>query len=146
MSIDGIFAMFGFPEDGTSKETGKLLEDISEYKDSPHFKLGMFKKLIMNGTVFKKQVLKFFSKSDPELDMKGVDDAGEYMMYTRAYYWIQSCKVRNKEWKLALSNYASDELLVAVKLSINYFESTEEYEKCAFLKKIQDFIEKCLAK
>ena len=73
-------------------------------------------------------------------------DAGEYMMYTRAYYWIQSCKVRNKEWKIALSNYASDEFLVAVKLSINYFESTEEYEKCAFLKKIQDFIEKCLAK
>jgi len=146
MSINGIFAMFGFPDDETNKETGKILEDISEYKDSPHFKLGMFKKLIMNGTVFKKQVLKFFSKSDPELDMKGIDDAGEYMMYTRAYYWIQSCKVRNKEWKLALSNYASDEFLVAVKLSINYFESTEEYEKCAFLKKIQDFIEKCLAK
>ena len=38
MSINGIFAMFGFPDDGTDKETGKILEDISEYKNSPHFK------------------------------------------------------------------------------------------------------------
>jgi hypothetical protein len=146
MSISGIFAMFGFPEDHINDDDGGIGNDFNSYKDSPHFKLGMFKKLIMNGTVFKKQVLKFFSKSDSELDLKEIDEAGEYMMYTRAYYWIQSCKVKNKEWKLALSNYASNELLVAVKLSINYFESTEEYEKCAFLKKIQDFIEKCLAK
>jgi hypothetical protein len=60
MSINGIFAMFGFPDDEIDRENGNILGDISEYKDSPHFKLGMFKKLIMNGTVFKKQVLKFF--------------------------------------------------------------------------------------
>jgi hypothetical protein len=29
-------------------------------------------------------------------------------------------------------------------LSISYFESTEEYEKCAHLKKIQDFVQKNL--
>jgi hypothetical protein len=29
MSINGIFAMFGFPDDGTNKETGKILDDIS---------------------------------------------------------------------------------------------------------------------
>ena len=145
MSISGIFAMFGFPDKGDD-ERKKLEEELEIFKETPHFKLGMFFKLIMNGSSFKKQILKFFSTADPDLDIKGIDDAGEYMMYTRAYYWIQSCKVRNKEWKLALSNYASDEFLVAVKLSINYFESTEEYEKCAFLKKIQDFIEKCLAK
>lgn len=146
MSINKIFAMFGFPEDHLNDGKKEVIDDLNAYKDSPHFKLGMFKKLIMNGTVFKKQVLKFFSKSDPEFDLNGIDSAGEYMMYTRSYFWIQSCKIRNKEWKLALSNYASDEFLVAVKLSISYFESTEEYEKCAFLKKIQDFIEKCLAK
>jgi hypothetical protein len=42
--------------------------------------------------------------------------------------------------------YSNEEFLCAVKLSINYFEGVEEYEKCAHLKKIQDFVEKNLPK
>ena len=96
--------------------------------------------------LLKSKLWVFFSKSDPELDIKGMDDAGEYMMYNRAYFWIQECKVRSKEWKIALQNVSSENLLCAVKLSIHYFESTEEFEKCAHLKKIQDFVEKSLVK
>ena len=38
----------------------------------------------------------------------------------------------------------NEEFLISIRLSISYFESTEEYEKCAHLKKIQDFVEKNL--
>jgi hypothetical protein len=145
MSINGIFAMFGFPEKG-DEERKKMEEELEIFKETPHFKLGMFFKLIMNGSSFKSQVLKFFSKADPDLDVKGIDEAGEYMMYTRAYFWIQGCSVRKKEWKIALKNNANEEFVCAVKLCIHYFESTEEYEKCAHLKKIQDFLEKNLTK
>lgn len=145
MSINGIFAMFGFPDKG-NEESKKMEEELEIFKETPHFKLGMFFKLIMNGSSFKGQILKFFSKADPELDMKGVDEAGEYMMYTRAYFWIQECNVRKKEWKIALKHNANEEFVCAVKLCIHYFESTEEYEKCAVLKKIQDFLEKNLPK
>jgi hypothetical protein len=145
MGLDSIFALFGFSEED-DKDLNKMKVDLEVYKETPHFRVGMFVKMIMNGNIFKKQVVKFFAKSDPELDMKGMDEAGEYMMYTRAYFWIQECKVRNKEWKLALQNNSGENLLCAVKLSIHYFESTEEYEKCAHLKKIQDFIEKSLVK
>ena len=147
MSLNGIFALFGFPEgEDRDDEREKLEKDFRAYKETPHFKLGMFHKLIMNGTLFKKQILKFFSKSDPELDTNGIDDAGEYMMYTRAYYWIQDCKIRSKFWNTALKEYSNDEFLCSIKLSIHYFESIEEYEKCAHLKKIQDFVEKNLPK
>jgi hypothetical protein len=145
MGLDSIFALFGFSE-GDDKDLNKMKVDLEVYKETPHFRVGMFVKMIMNGNTFKKQVVKFFAKSDPELDMKGMDEAGEYMMYTRAYFWIQECKVRNKEWKLALQNISDENLLCAVKLSIHYFESTEEFEKCAHLKKIQDFVEKSLVK
>jgi hypothetical protein len=145
MGLDSIFALFGFSEED-DKDLNKMKVDLEVYKETPHFRVGMFVKMIMNGNIFKKQVVKFFAKSDPELDMKGMDEAGEYMMYTRAYFWIQECKVRNKEWKLALQNNSGENLLCAVKLSIHYFESTEEFEKCAHLKKIQDFIEKSLVK
>jgi cation transport ATPase len=143
MGLNGIFALFGFPEDNKNPEdTKKLKAELSAYKETPHFKLGMFYKLIMNGTTFKKQVLNFFSKADTFLDTIGIDEAGEFMMFTRAYFWIEGFKFRSKVWKEALKNYSHEEFLVAIKLSMNYFEGTEEYEKCAHLKKIQDLIEK----
>jgi len=145
MGLDSIFALFGFSE-GDDKDLNKIKVDLEVYKETPHFRVGMFVKMIMNGNIFKKQVVKFFAKSDPELDMKGMDEAGEYMMYNRAYFWIKECKVRNKEWKIALQNISDENLLCALKLSIHYFESTEEFEKCAHLKKIQDFVEKPLVK
>jgi hypothetical protein len=145
MALDNIFSLFGFP-DKDDEERKKLEAELDIFKETPHFKLGMFHKLIMNGSLFSKQVVKFFAKADPGLDIKGIDQAGEYMMYTRAWFWIEQVKLRKKEWKEALKQYSSEEFIVSIKLSINYFESTEEYEKCAHLKKIQDFVEKNLPK
>ena len=138
MNLDGVFSLFGFSEEGD--ENKKIKAELEAFKKSPTFKLGMFKKMILNGVTFKKQVLKFFAKSTPGLDMNGVDDAGEFIMYSRAYYWIQEFKFRSKEWKLALENYSDEDFLCAVKLTIHYFESIEEFEKCALLKKIQDIV------
>ena len=145
MALDNIFSLFGFP-DKDDEDRKKLEADLDVFKETPHFKLGMFHKLIMNGSLFSKQVIKFFAKADPGLDIKGIDQAGEYMMFIRAWFWIEQVKLRKKEWKEALKQYASEEFVISIKLSINYFESTEEYEKCAHLKKIQDFVEKSLEK
>jgi hypothetical protein len=145
MALDNIFSLFGFP-DKDDDERKKLEADLEVFKETPHFKLGMFHKLIMNGSLFSKQVVKFFAKADPGLDIKGIDQAGEYMMFIRAWFWIEQVKLRKKEWKEALKQYASEEFVISIKLSINYFEGTEEYEKCAHLKKIQDFVEKNLPK
>ena len=145
MALDNIFSLFGFP-DKDDEDRKKLEAELDVFKETPHFKLGMFHKLIMNGSIFSKQVVKFFAKADPGLDVKGIDQAGEYMMYTRAWFWIEQVKLRKKEWKEALKQYANEDFLVSVKLSISYFEGTEEYEKCAHLKKIQDFVEKNLPK
>jgi hypothetical protein len=145
MALDNIFSLFGFP-DKDDEDRKKLEADLDVFKETPHFKLGMFHKLIMNGSLFSKQVVKFFAKADPGLDIKGIDQAGEYMMFIRAWFWIEQVQIRKKEWKEALKQYASEEFVISIKLSINYFESTEEYEKCAHLKKIQDFVEKNLDK
>jgi hypothetical protein len=143
MSIKNVFALFGFPDE-ENPERLKLEAELEDYKESPHFKLGMFHKLIMNGHLFSKQVTKFFAKADPSLDVKGIDQAGEYMMFTRAWFWIEPVKMRSKVWKEALKQYANEEFLISIRLSISYFEGTEEYEKCAHLKKIQVFVEKNL--
>ena len=140
MSLGNIFALFGFSdEDDLDKKTKKQLE---EFKTTPYFKVGMFTKIILNSLNFKKQVVGFFSKADKDLDLTGIDEAGDFMMYNRAWFWISECKLRRKDWKEALVANSTPEMVFCLKSTIKYFEEIEEYEKCAFLKKIQNFVEK----
>jgi hypothetical protein len=142
MNLGGIFALFGFSDrDDLDKKTKKELED---FKTTPYFRVGMFTKIILNSLNFKKQVIGFFSKSDKSLDLAGVDEAGDFMMYNRAWFWISECSTRKKDWKEALKASSTPEMIFCLKSTIKYFEEMEEYEKCAFLKKIQNFVEKSI--
>lgn len=142
MNLGGIFALFGFSDD--NKEDKKLKKELEVFKETPHFKIGMFIKMVSQGTSFKKQVLNFFSSAQADIDLKGIDEAGDLMMYVRAWYWISECNIRKKEWKLALQNNTSEDFINCLEIVLRYFEKMEEYEKCAFLKKIQDFVRKSL--
>ena len=81
-------------------------------------------------------------KADKDLDVEGINEAGDFMMFNRAWYWISECNVRKKIWKEALTRNATPELLKCIKITIKYFEEIEEYEKCSLLIKIQVFVEK----
>lgn len=140
MNLGGIFALFGFSEN--NEEDKRIKKELEAFKETPHFKIGMFIKMISQGTTFKKQVLKFFSSAKPDIETLGIDEAGDFMMYNRAWYWISECSTRKKEWKLALKNNASEDFINCLEIILRYFEKMEEYEKCAFLKKIQDFVRK----
>lgn len=138
MDIDNIFGLFGFNKNNDNKDQ----EDLELFRNTPLFKAGMFKKMIFNGINFRTQIVKFFHKADPDIEMEGMEEAGDYMMYTRAYFWIEKCNLEDEEWQHALEYYSDDEMITSLKLCIKYFEEIEEFEKCAFLKKIQDYIEK----
>jgi hypothetical protein len=140
MSLGGIFALFGFSDE--EAEDKKIKKELEEFKNTPHFKIGMFSKMILNGMNFKKQVVGFFNKADKDLDVEGINEAGDFMMFNRAWYWISECNVRKKIWKEALTRNATPELLKCIKITIKYFEEIEEYEKCSLLIKIQVFVEK----
>lgn len=142
MNVGGIFALFGFNEDG--KEDKKLKKELEAFKETPHFKIKMFSKMVSQGMGFKNQLLKFFSNMQPKMDTSDLGEAGDFMMYNRAWYWISECNLRKKDWKLALKENASEDLIGCIEVVLRYFESLEEFEKCAFLKKIQDFVKKSL--
>jgi len=142
MDLDNVFGLFGFNKDD-DKNSKKQEEELLEFKNSPKFKVGMFKKMIWNGLSFRDQVLKFLKKTDGFEMLDGnVREAGDFMMYTRSYFWLQECDLEEEEWQEALGFYVDDELIVCFKLIIKYFEEIEEFEKCAYLKKIQTFVEK----
>ena len=140
MDANKIFDLFSNEDD---KE--KIENDLTNFKNSPYYKLGIFKKLIMNGTVFKKNVVKFFSKSEEEFDLKDIGLAGEFIMYNRAWFWISQVDISSEDWIEDIEKISDEEFYVAIKLTMHYFEEQEEYEKCAFLKKLQDIVKKSLA-
>lgn len=134
MDWEKVFSLFGSDESGSNSYYEDELED---FKNSPLFKIKMFMKLILNGIGFKKQVLTFFKKSNNEFNESEIDKAGDYMMYVRAFYWVEKLnldEIGDVEFK-----YVNlDELYFCISSSISYFEENEEYEKCAVLKKFQD--------
>ena len=140
MSLKGIFGLFGTPEDD-DKFKKEIDESLDVFKETPYFKVGMFCKMIKNGSNFTRQLLNFFKTSDDHIDMSGVDEASEIMMYNRALSWIQECDLKKDNWELVFHDHKEKNVLDCIKKSIKYYERIEEYETCAFLKEIQDCVE-----
>ena len=139
MDLSKFFSYFN-----TNPSIGYSEKDMESFKNSPLYKIKVFERLIINGVAFKKSLVNFFNQADEDLDIGQVDLAGEFMMYHRAWYWISQTDLTDEEWLNDLRRSADDEFVTALKLSINFFEEEEEFEKCAFLKKIQDFVENYL--
>jgi hypothetical protein len=139
-----IFGLFGGEEENPKpafdheNDLSYLLDD---YKNHPLFWVGMFKKLIHNHKTFNKKVISFFSKMDEELDLYDVEQAGEFVVYNRAWFWISKINTQDRICQEAILHYADDYLLTYIRFTISYFEEFEEYEKCAHLKKIQNILE-----
>ena len=146
VDVNKIFGLFN--EDENPKYNSDSNQDMSylleDYKQHPMFWVGMFKKLIYNHKVFNAKILKSFKDLDGELDMNDVENAGEFIMYNRAWYWINKIDIKETLHQNALTHYADEILLTYTKVIILYFQELEEYEKCAHLKKIQDFLESIL--
>tara|TARA_R110000744_G_scaffold101195_3_gene195067 strand:- start:481 stop:951 length:471 start_codon:yes stop_codon:yes gene_type:complete len=143
MNADKIFGLFGDeegskPDFNHDTDLSYLLED---YKEHPMFWVGMFKKLIHNHRVFNTKVMSFFTKlENDELDLYDVENAGEFVVYNRAWFWIDKIDILDGKCQEVLLHYADDYFETYLKFSISYWEETEEFEKCAKLKSILDFI------
>jgi len=114
-------------------ELSKMEEEIEEWKDTPRYKMGMFVKLIINGTLFRKQLSNMFEGSN-KID---IGNAGEFIMYNRAWYWIKDFNPEDPDWVESVKPYEEEEVIRACDLTISYFENLEEFEKCSLLLSIK---------
>ena len=81
-----------------------------------------------------------FDNLDEGLNMVDVDKAGEFIVFNRAWEYIQKVDPDNLVAQEALFRFSDIHLKVALELSINYFQEHEEYEKCSHLKKNLEFV------
>jgi len=140
MDVNKIFNLFNGDEPESLREKAQQVDIALDYKNHPLFWVGMFKKLIQNHQVFNDQLLKFFEKLDEGLSTVDIDKAGEYVVFNRAWEYIQKVNPDNLVAQEALFRFADIHLKVALELSINYFQEYEEYEKCLHLQKNLEFV------
>ena len=141
VNIDKIFDLFNNKEPDSLKEKAQVSDIlIRDYKNHPLFWVGMFKKLIYNHEVFHLQLLKFFDRLDEGLDQVDIDRAGEYVVFNKAWEYIQKIDPNNLQHQEAIYQFSDIHLKTALELSINYFQEQEEYEKCSHLQKNLEFV------
>lgn len=138
VNADNIFGIFSENDDLDGTSTSSTYID---FKETPLYWVGMFKKIILNHNNYNKKVIEFFKKADKELDLDDVKEAGESIVYNRAWSYISNVDINDILHVKSIEKYTDEYLDVALKLSIHYFEQQEEYENCAFLKTILDKVE-----
>ena len=135
INLDNIFHLFGPDDDFEGNDNGTTYMD---FKNTSTYWVGMYKKLILNHISFNKKIMKFFQKSDKDLDLNDVKEAGEFVTYNKAWSYIRKIDLSNKEHMKSIKIYADEYLDTSLKLGISFFIETEQYERCAHLQKILD--------
>jgi len=134
MNINKIFSLFKSPEE--PEETISQI-DLSE---SPVVWIGMFKRLIINYETFAKQLIKFLGDANPDLDVVEIERISGYMVYDKAYNHLFKLDIINQTHLDCIHLYSDDIFKKTLDAALIYFEGVEEYERCIFLKQIQDIV------
>tara|TARA_R110000822_G_scaffold307809_1_gene435225 strand:+ start:305 stop:733 length:429 start_codon:yes stop_codon:yes gene_type:complete len=140
IDVESLFNLF--PEDDKGKDSEK--STLIDFKNSPIYWLGMYKKIVLNHINFNKKILKFFKSADVELDVEDMKEAGELFVYTKAWIYVENIDIKDEKHIEAIKYYSDEFLDTSLELGISYFQEIEEYEKCAhlllILKKSQEFL------
>lgn len=135
MDLNKIFKLFGSSDKEEEHKEVVTQVDLSE---SPMMWIGMFKRMITNYETFAKQLIQFFKSSEPSLDMEEVERASSYMVYDKAYNHLAKLDLTNTTHLDSLQLLSDETFEFVLNKALLYFESVEEYERCLFLKQVQD--------
>ena len=135
---DRIFELFGGEDGKEPKNLEELITTETEFLKSPTAKLGMFTKMVHNHEVFHNKLKKFFQQEKHSFNATETKEASSFAVFNRAYSYIKDLDMEHAEHVDAVWEFNSKPLLKSINLGILYFETTEEYEKCAKLHEIKE--------
>jgi hypothetical protein len=134
MGLDKFYQSLG----SENKSLKKMEEEIKEWKETPKYKVGMFFKLLNNKDIFRKPISS--SRFEKDINSKEFNDATEFILYNRVWFWIKDFNSEDSGWVESVLSYKEDGILKGVNKTLQYFESIEEFEKCALLFSIQKIL------
>jgi len=137
MNINNIFNLFNDQSDQLQDDETSLLIDFSEH---PFYWIGGFNKIIANHSYFQKYATEVVKGTSLEKNEEEINIAGDRLMFEKAWGYICNINLTNQFHIECLGKKSSFEFIKNLKLSIQHFEQSEEYEKCALLKDIESKI------
>lgn len=135
MDINKLFKLFEEDESHLEEENQRLV-DI--FKDHPLIKIGYFKKLIKNYSIYWNNIIKQFENNKIDIEIEDIKKAGEFILFSKAYEYISFIKISDPYHLECIKSLANKDFLDSLNFSIKHFEKLEEYEKCGFIKNIRD--------
>ena len=140
INLDNIFSLFS-PEGEIGKDSDKVFIDLTQ---NPVYLIGMYKKLVINYAKSSHKIVESLRILNPQLDPQDVVEAGDYILFNKAYGYIENVTLDNSEHIKALNKLSDDDLIFTLEYGIQYFIKEEQYENChhltEILKKIQEFL------
>jgi len=142
MDLNKIFNLFNNEDDQSINDDTLLLVDFSEH---PLFWISGFNKILDNHLFFKKYTVKTFKNISPDVDIDALEQAGERLMFEKAWNYIKDIDLNKPFHVECIKNKASKSFIENLQVSIQHFVEFEEYEKCALLKHIEDKVNEFLS-
>jgi len=136
---DKIFQLF---VDGKEIKDQKTKDEIKEFMNGPFAKIGMFVKLIQNHKVFHQKLEKFLKQENPNYNIESTREASEFTVYNRAYSYLSKIDPTSDKHVRVIKSFDPKLIKKSLNILLNYFISTEEYERCAHIHKIQENFKK----
>jgi hypothetical protein len=140
INLDNIFSLFS-PEGEIGKNNDKVFIDLTQ---NPVYLIGMYKKLVINYVKSSHKIVESLKILNPQLDPQDVVEAGDYILFNKAYGYIENVTLDNSEHIKALNKLSDDDLIFTLEYGIQYFIKEEQYENChhltEILKKIKEFL------
>jgi len=134
MDVDKLFALFDHKNG--DKPLSENDNAVIELYETPLFWISMFEKLIQNNNIFNHQ-LELMFKHDEHYDPGLLIEAGDIIVYSRAYSFIEMLDLNNDDHRNALLiKFKQSYLVNNLTSAMNFFIKYEEYEKCAVIKEI----------
>ena len=124
-------------DDGDSKDTDEV-SLLVDFSDHPLYWISGFNKIINNYVFFTQYITKNFNNISPELNQEEIDTIGVTLLFNRSWEYIKRLNLDNPFHIDCLKIKSTESLNDSLEAAILFFEKIEEYEKCAFLKNIQD--------
>ena len=134
MDIDRIFGLFMLPSSSSKEENADI--SVLDIYGHPAFKIGMFKKWIVNIPNAIKFALPQTKKTS------GIEDLEDYKMvvqnqiFKKAFEFLE--EIDFDTHKDIIKNNLDPLLKKSLDQCMNHFIECEEYEKCTIIKKFQD--------
>ena len=92
MDINSIFNLFGGDDKKYTDEPPSTI-NMADFEKTPTYKVGMFKKIILNQHVFQKKLINMFKTPQDDYGMEEMEEVGEYIAHHRAWSYIKDCLV-----------------------------------------------------